>query len=378
MKRKRNSTTEIYKYDVCLSFAGDDRRYVEKVADELRKAGVRVFYDKYEQVELWGKDLYVHLTDIYSKAARYCVLFVSAKYAKKVWTNHERAAAQERAIKEHREYVLPARFDNTTIPGLRNTIGYVDLRKLKPNEFAAMIVRKLGGKQRSEYLPPMPDLLLRSYVKDYGPTDPAVVHETAEHFLDSLRRTTFHEREAIIYLFQHTCPSDLPTNVHMNIDLLCRLTGSSPAHLLRTFGGLRSLGFYSRSFKRRAERGHIGEDRIISVEWHDMAVGASEDSNATGVAFQMLNVSNFGACGECAHEALRRLDFSHLSSSNLAKEAIDLETGRKIPNVGRELRKIFPIRVKESATRPERRRKPASPVPAKAKKMARELRRAKQ
>jgi hypothetical protein len=38
----------------------------------------------------------------------------------------------------------------------------------------------------------MPDLLLRSYVKDYGSVDPVVVYETAEHFLESLRRTSGH------------------------------------------------------------------------------------------------------------------------------------------------------------------------------------------
>src|ERR1017187_6278081 len=351
MTNKLPLTTEDYKYDVCLSFAGEDRRYVERVARELRKAGARVFYDRYEQVELWGKDLYVHLSDIYGTAARYCVLFVSANYARNVWTNHERAAAQERAITEHGEYVLPARFDDTTIPGLRRTVGYIDLRKVKPAELAKMIVAKLGGKQRCAYLPPMPDLLLRSYVKDYGSVDPVVVYETAEHFLESLSRTNANEREAIIHLFQHTCPSDLPRNVHMNIDLLSRLTGSSQGKLLRTFAALRSLGFYVRSFKRRKETSHIGEDRIISVEWHDMHLGSREDRNATDVAFQMMNISNFGSCDHCALEALRRLDFSHLSSCNLAKEAVDLETGRRIPDIGRELRRTHPIGIKASAAR---------------------------
>jgi len=345
------SRTGEYKYDVCLSFAGDDRRYVQAVAEKLRKTGVRVFYDRYEQVELWGKDLYAHLSDIYSTAARFCVLFVSASYARRVWTNHERAAAQERAIKEHGEYVLPARFDGTRIPGLRRTIGYIDLKKITPAKLAKMIVEKLGGRPREAYLPPMPDLLLRSYVEDYGPVDPVLVQETAEHFLESLRRTNLEEREAIIRLFQHTCPADLPDNVHMNIDLLCRLTGSSERKLLQTFAGLRSLGFYARSFKRRTQKSHIGEDRIISVEWNDMARGNGQDWNATDVAFQMMNVSDFAHCEDCALAALRRLDFSHLSSSTLTKEAYEIETGRRIPNIGQELRKIHPISAGEAGHR---------------------------
>ncbi len=131
-------------YDVCLSFAGEQREYVQKVAAALRERGIRVFYDDFEQVSLWGKDLYEHLDWVYRKAARYCVLFVSADYARKVWTSHERRSAQARALEENTEYVLPARFDSTEIPGLRPTVGYVDLSSITPEELAERIVAKLG------------------------------------------------------------------------------------------------------------------------------------------------------------------------------------------------------------------------------------------
>ena len=41
---------KLTEYDVCLSFAGDDRVYVSKVASELKKNGVRVFYDESDLV----------------------------------------------------------------------------------------------------------------------------------------------------------------------------------------------------------------------------------------------------------------------------------------------------------------------------------------
>jgi len=47
-----------FEYDVCLSFAGEQRDYIEKVAQDLTSRGVRVFFDDYERVKLWGKDLY--------------------------------------------------------------------------------------------------------------------------------------------------------------------------------------------------------------------------------------------------------------------------------------------------------------------------------
>jgi len=38
-----------FEYDVALSFAGEDRAYVEKVAKYLKEKSIRVFYDKYEK-----------------------------------------------------------------------------------------------------------------------------------------------------------------------------------------------------------------------------------------------------------------------------------------------------------------------------------------
>lgn len=138
-------------YDVCFSFAGEDRDYVDQVAYYIRHRGISVFYDNYNRVELWGKDLYVHLDEIYRKESRYCVIFASAHYKKKLWTNHERKSAQARAFSEHSEYILPARFDDTEIPGIPPTIGYIDLRTLNPKEFAEMISEKVSALNKDSF-----------------------------------------------------------------------------------------------------------------------------------------------------------------------------------------------------------------------------------
>ena len=133
-----------FEYDVCLSFAGEQRDYVEQVARELTSRGVRVFFDDYEKAELWGKDLHSHLDDIYQHLCRYCILFASKEYADKVWTSHERRSAQARALKEKQEYILPARFHDTPIPGLPDTVHYIDLRRTSPSELADLGLRKLN------------------------------------------------------------------------------------------------------------------------------------------------------------------------------------------------------------------------------------------
>jgi len=134
---------EKYEYDVCLSFAGEQRRYVDAVAEGLRGRSIKVFYDAYERSTLWGKDLYEHLDYIYQHAAQYCVVFASVDYARKLWTRHERRSAQARAFRENKEYILPARFDDTEIPGVPSTIGYIDLRATSPAELVDHIVQKL-------------------------------------------------------------------------------------------------------------------------------------------------------------------------------------------------------------------------------------------
>jgi hypothetical protein len=157
MKKRKPAASQRpvgFTYDVAFSFAGEDRPYVAKVAEVLAAAGVKVFYDEYETVTLWGKDLYVHLRDVYQNQARYTVLFASAHYAAKVWTNHERQSAQARAIAERSEYILPARFDEAEIPGLLETTGYIDLQRTTPQQLAALILAKLGHKPGSWEGPP--------------------------------------------------------------------------------------------------------------------------------------------------------------------------------------------------------------------------------
>src|SRR4051794_4431733 len=112
-----------FEYDFALSFAGEHRVTVEQFANLLKKEGFSVFYDNWKKAELWGRDLYQHLDEVYSKKARFCVMFVSAEYAAKAWTNHELKSAQARAFQENEAYILPVRLDSTEIPGIRPTVG---------------------------------------------------------------------------------------------------------------------------------------------------------------------------------------------------------------------------------------------------------------
>ncbi|HWQ92239.1 MAG TPA: TIR domain-containing protein [Clostridia bacterium] len=306
-----------FDYDVCLSFAGEDRTYVSRLADALRERGVRVFYDEYEKVALWGRDLYVHLNDVYDRLARYCVVFISKHYKRKLWTNHERQAAQERAFRDHADYILPARFDDTALPGLRDTVGYIDLRATKPVELAELIWQKLGPRQRGDFFPPSPDRLLNRLPFD-GETDRDVILERAHSLFSSLRRTDAAERSIIFNTFMHGCPAELPENVHINMDLLRRLTGFTPIRIKRVAEGLESLGLMSRVRRNHGDTVRSRKQEYLEFRYECWQVDA--DGDATELAHAMIDVATEDCCEECGIKALMDLDFGQLASSTHEKD----------------------------------------------------------
>jgi hypothetical protein len=131
-------------YDVVLSFAGEDRKYVERIAKYLRSQSVSVFYDSFEEANLWGKDLVEHLDLIYRRSSKYCVVFISKHYAERMWTRHERRSALARALQTREEYILPARIDETELPGIPHTVAHISASSKTPVQLAKVILKKLG------------------------------------------------------------------------------------------------------------------------------------------------------------------------------------------------------------------------------------------
>jgi hypothetical protein len=121
------NTQRDYKYDVALSFAGEDREFVDKVANIIKNEGVIVFYDEFAKVETWGKNLPVKFDKIYSIESQYVIIFISKSYKEKAWTNFELSSALQKAVKQKTEYILPARFDDTELDGLNDNIAFIDL-----------------------------------------------------------------------------------------------------------------------------------------------------------------------------------------------------------------------------------------------------------
>lgn len=135
---------DVPKYDVALSFAGENRDKAEELAEALRTRSVCVFYDAYEKSSLWGKDLYQHLSDVYRTQARFTIPLISAHYAAKLWTRHELKSAQARAFAENGETLLPVRLDQTEIAGILPTVGYLRWPPETAASIAEAVAEKLG------------------------------------------------------------------------------------------------------------------------------------------------------------------------------------------------------------------------------------------
>ena len=134
---------KVWRYDICLSFAGEQRGYVEQVASAMADSQVKVFYDGFAEEGMWGKELAVYLEGVYYSASRYCMIFASREYVAKRWPMFERAHAIARQIEDRGDYILPVTMDGTRVPGLPTTVFYEDARKKSPQEIAGAFVRLL-------------------------------------------------------------------------------------------------------------------------------------------------------------------------------------------------------------------------------------------
>ena len=159
-------------YQVALSFAGDQRPYVEEVARNLQARGVSVFYDGFETARLWGKNGAEVFHEAFARRAANVVMFISSTYVSRAWPRHERRSAIGRMIREDREYVLPVRFDDTPVPGLPDDVIYLQAEDHTPAELAVLIAEKAGMRRfqgkASAVAPPRMASLVGEVVFDYS------------------------------------------------------------------------------------------------------------------------------------------------------------------------------------------------------------------
>ncbi len=151
-------------FQLALSFAGEQRDYVEEVAHHLSKRSIPVFYDGYEETWLWGHDGLEIFEKIFGEMSTFAVMFISSDYVKKRWPTHERRIILEHASRETSEYVLPVRFDDTPVLGIPESIKYIKAQKCTPAELATIIAEKIEMNPRAEKASDIPHPRMTSQV----------------------------------------------------------------------------------------------------------------------------------------------------------------------------------------------------------------------
>ena len=143
-----------FEYDVALSFAQEDRLSAEELGSMLAVRKIKVLYDETQAAELGGGDFVTHLAELYRTKARYCVMLISESYPLTAWTEVERTEAQEHALRDANEFLVPVVLGNRVVPGITETSGYPDLRKHSMESIADLLLTKLSARERQSGPPP--------------------------------------------------------------------------------------------------------------------------------------------------------------------------------------------------------------------------------
>lgn len=143
----------VKKYDIAVSYAKQRREYVTSFVYELEELGMHVFFDQNPdcQARLLGEDLTVELDNIYRKGSSFCVMFICEYYANRPWTRYEQLILRARRFSESKATVLPCRFDDTELPGLQPTIGFVNVSDMEPSTLANLIHTKLKARRSFDF-----------------------------------------------------------------------------------------------------------------------------------------------------------------------------------------------------------------------------------
>lgn len=92
-----------FEYDIAISFAGEDRKTAEGIANSLIIEGVKVFYDRFYKVDMWGKKLTNYFQDVYGPKARFVMILISKHYPITDWTDFEFSIARGERLKREKQ-----------------------------------------------------------------------------------------------------------------------------------------------------------------------------------------------------------------------------------------------------------------------------------
>ena len=132
-------------YQVALSFAGEQRDYVEEVARHLAARSIAVFYDGFEAVQLWGKDAAEAFHEVYSDACDICRdVYLKRLRHQSLDPTRTPVDAEPNAERGRGSMFFPFVLTTHRCRACPTNTLYLNAHQFSPAELSAEIARKLG------------------------------------------------------------------------------------------------------------------------------------------------------------------------------------------------------------------------------------------
>jgi hypothetical protein len=166
------------RFRVALSFPGEHRSRVEKIAEALalRLGREKVLYDRWYAAEFARPNLDVYLPQLYHDESDLIVIFVSERYNEKEWCGLEGRAWRDVLKHKENERLMFLRLDDADVPGICSIDGHLDIRNMADGDVAAAILHRLGGTTKEAY---------RAFTSKLPVVNPTLIgREEAIAFLD--------------------------------------------------------------------------------------------------------------------------------------------------------------------------------------------------
>ena len=134
-----------HRFAVALSFPGEHRSYVKRVAQELaRELGpAACFYDRNYEAQLAQPGLDLLLQEIYGERSGLVVVFICREYDEKEWCGIEWQKIRERQVVGDARRIMYVRLGDGDVAGMTRLDGYVDARQRSPEEVAHLVIERV-------------------------------------------------------------------------------------------------------------------------------------------------------------------------------------------------------------------------------------------
>ena len=147
------------RFRVAFSFAGEERDFVEQVADILveRFGEAAILYDKFHEAEFARYDLGIYLPKLYRDQSDLVVAVLCPDYDRKQWTGWEWMAIYAQLSKKEGSNVMLCRFEHAHVDGLFDAAAFVELDDKTPKQAASLILERLAlneGHPKNHYTKP--------------------------------------------------------------------------------------------------------------------------------------------------------------------------------------------------------------------------------